>query len=134
MSDQLRASTDLLRVLPGQESLWTNVSLGCYLFHGPTSMNDEDNQDQARDVGKRIASLIRAIGHGHEKQNTGDEQQKLKAAASRLDQMLKASAEADQQALKDAADRLDRLLVDIRKGKDVSNRVKRRRDRGKPTG
>ena len=87
-------------------------------------MNDQDNQDQPRGVGQRIASLIQSIGQGPEKQNTGEELQKLKAAANRLDQMLKAAAEADQQALRNAADRLDRLLRDIRKGKDVTSRLK----------
>jgi len=95
-------------------------------------MNDEDNQDQARAVGQRIASLIRSIGQGPEKQNTKEELQKLKAAAHRLDQMLRAAAEADQQALRNAANRLDRLLVDIREGKDVASNLKRR-DRSKPT-
>ena len=92
-------------------------------------MNHEDSQDQARDVGKRIASLVRSIGHGPEKQKTSEELQKLKAAADRLDQMLKAAADAERQALRSAADRLDRLLVDLRKGKDVTNGLKRRRDR-----
>lgn len=95
-------------------------------------MTDDGNQDGARDLGKRITSLVRSIGQGPEKQNTGEELQKLKAAANRLDQMLKAAAEADQQALKNAADRLDRLLVDIRKGKDVTSHLKQRRERQEP--
>ena len=95
-------------------------------------MNDEDNQDQARDVGKRIASLVRSIGEGPEKQNTREELQKLKAAADRLDQMLKTAADADREALKNAAVRLDRLLVDIRKGKDVTSRLKQSRERKEP--
>lgn len=95
-------------------------------------MTDDGNQDGARDLGKRITSLVRSIGQGPEKQNTGEELQKLKAAANRLDQMLKAAAEADQQALKNAADRLDRLLVDIRKGKDVTSHLKQSRERQEP--
>ncbi len=95
-------------------------------------MNDEDNQDHARGVGQRIASLIRSIGQGPENQNTAEDRQKLKAAADRLDQMLKAAAEADQQALRSAADRLDRLLRDIRKGKDVTSRLKQSRERKEP--
>lgn len=67
---------------------------------------------------------MRSIGPG--KAITSEEQRKLKAAADRLDQMLKAAADADQQALNDAAGKLDRMLADIRKGKDVSSRVKRR--------
>lgn len=96
-------------------------------------MNDEDNQDQARDAGQRIARLIRSISQGPEKQASEEELQKLSAAAYRLDQMLKAAAEADQQALRSAADRLDRLLADIRKGKEVTNGLKRRRDRREST-
>ena len=94
-------------------------------------MND-DNQGPERETEARIASLIRSIGQGSQKTVTGEEQQKLKAAASRLDQMLKAAAEADQQALKNAASRLEQMLVDIRKGKDVTNRLKQRRDRSEP--
>jgi hypothetical protein len=96
-------------------------------------MNDESNQAPDRELGKRIASLVRSIGRGHEKQATSEEQEKLKAAADRLDQMLKAAADADREALKAAADRLDRLLLDIRKGKDVANNLKCRRDRQEPT-
>jgi len=96
-------------------------------------MNDEANQSPNRNLGKRIASLVRSIGNGPEKQATAEELQRLKAAADRLDHMLRAAADADQQALRDAADRLDRLLVDIRKGKDVTNNLKRGRDRQEPT-
>jgi hypothetical protein len=96
-------------------------------------MNDEGNQAPERDLGKRIAGLIRSIGQRPEKQATADELQKLKAAADRLDQMLKAAANADQQALKNAVDRLDRLLMDLRKGKDVTSGLKRGRDRQEPT-
>lgn len=95
-------------------------------------MNDESNQAPDRELGKRITSLLRSIGQGTEKQATAEEQQKLRTAADRLDQMLKAAADADQQALKDAADRLDRLLVDIRKGRDVAKNLKRR-DKQEPT-
>src|SRR5215831_18325526 len=94
---------------------------GCHIFRG-RAMNDEDKLGQARDVGQRIASLIRSIGQGPDKQNTAEELQRLKAAA-----------DADQQALRNAATRLDELLIDIRKGKDVSNRLKRWRDRQEPT-
>ena len=95
-------------------------------------MNDEDNQDQARDVGQRIARFIRSIGQGTEKQIAGEELQKLKAAANRLDQMLMSAADADREALRNAADRLDRLLVDIRKGKDVTGGLNRSRKRPEP--
>lgn len=105
---------------------------GCYLFRG-RAMSDKHSQDPARNAGQRIATLIRSIGQGPEKQIAGEELQKLKAAAGRLDQMLKAAADADQQVLKNAADRLDRLLADIRKGKEVTNGLKRRRDRQEST-
>ena len=95
-------------------------------------MNDEDNQDQARDVGQRIASLIRSIGQRPEKQIAGEELQKLKAAADRLDKMLKSAADADREALRNAAERLDRLLGDIRKGKDVTSRLKQNREQQEP--
>jgi hypothetical protein len=96
-------------------------------------MNDEDSQGREYDVRERIAGLIRSIGRGSEKQITTEERRELKAAADRLDQMLKAAADIDQQALRDAAVRLDRLLVDIREGKDISNNVKRRQDRRERT-
>jgi hypothetical protein len=88
-------------------------------------MND-DNQGREREVKQRIASLMQSIGPGTGKPISGDEAQKLKAAAGRLDQMLKDAGEAEREALKEAAGRLDRLLIDIRKGKDVANRIKRR--------
>lgn len=87
-------------------------------------MND-DSQGRDREVGKRIASLMQSIGPG--KPATVEEQQKLKAAAAKLDQMLKIAADADQHALKEAAGRLDQLLADIRKGKDVGSSIKRRK-------
>lgn len=95
-------------------------------------MNDEDKQGEARDVGQRIARMIRSIGEGTENQIAGEELQKLKAAANRLDQMLKSAADADREALRNAADRLDRLLVDIRKGKDVTGRLRQSRERPEP--
>ena len=95
-------------------------------------MNDEGNQERDRDIGKRIASLIRSIGQGPAKQITSEEQKKLKAAGDRLDKMLHDAADADRQTLKNAATRLDQLLADIRKGKDVTNNLKRRRERQEP--
>jgi len=94
-------------------------------------MNDEDSQGRERDLGERIASLMQSIGQGSEKPISGDELEKLKAAASRLDRMLKDAADADRQALKDAAGRLDQLLANIRKGKDVASQLKRK-DRQEP--
>ena len=91
-------------------------------------MHNEDNQDGERDVRERIVSLIQAAEQTHKKQISGEELQKLKLAASRLDEMLKSAAEADVQALKGAAARLDQLLADIGTGKDVSHDLKRRQD------
>jgi hypothetical protein len=88
-------------------------------------MNNEDGREC--DVGKRITSLIRSIGQGPKKRFTGEELQTLKTAAGRLDQMLKAAADADRQALTKAAARLDQLLANLRAGKDVGNDLKRRK-------
>jgi hypothetical protein len=93
-------------------------------------MNSEDNQGPDRVVRDRIASLMQAIGKGPKKQTPAEELQKLKSAAGRLDLMLKAGANADQQALQGAAARLDRLLSDIRAGKDVTSKLKRRESSG----
>lgn len=92
-------------------------------------MGSGDHQDRERDVGERIACLMQSIGRTPKKPITSEELRRLKSAAGRLDQMLKAGADADQQALRSAAERLDRLLCDIRTGKDVSNDFKRRRGR-----
>jgi hypothetical protein len=93
-------------------------------------MNSGDNRGPDRDERERIVNLMQSIGKGATKQVPAEELQKLKSAASRLDQMLKAAANADQQALKSAAVRLDQLLSDIRAGKDVTNRFKRRENSG----
>lgn len=78
---------------------------------------------------EKIVSLMLSIGQSaKKKQITSQELQKLKNAAGRLDQMLKASADADRQTLQKASVRLEKLLSDIRKGKDVTNDLKRRRD------
>jgi hypothetical protein len=94
------------------------------------AMNSRDNQGPDREVRARIVNLMQSIGKGPKKQIPAEELQKLKSAASRLDQMLKASANADQQTLKRAAARLDQLLSDIRSGKDVSSNLKRRENSG----
>ena len=92
-------------------------------------MSNEDQQDQAVDVRERIASLIQATEQARKKQVSDDELQKLKSAASRLDEMLKAVADTDAQALRSAAARLDQLLADIDTGKDIARSLKRREDR-----
>jgi len=92
------------------------------------AMTNGDHEDREQDVRERIASLIRATEQARKKQITGEELQRLKAAASRLDELLNAGADADRQALKSAAARLDQLLSEIGTGKDVSSDLKRRRD------
>ena len=86
------------------------------------TMNNQNNP--AREVREKIVSLMQSIGQAPRKQITGEELQRLKIAATRLDEMLKAGTQADLQALKSAAARLDQLLSDIRGGKDIS--LKRR--------
>ncbi len=90
-------------------------------------MNDND-QKRESDIGSRITSLIRSIRQGPEKPVAVEEQRALAAAAARLDQILKEAADADQQALRNAAVRLDEMLLDMRKGKDITDRIKRRRE------
>src|SRR5215469_13040078 len=89
-------------------------------------MNNDDNNGREQNLRERIGSLIRANEQACKKQITMEELQKLKTAASRLDQMLQAAADADRQDLKSAAARLDQLLLDIRTGKDVTKYIKRR--------
>ena len=91
-------------------------------------MTNGDNQGREQDVRDRIASLIRATEQVSKKQVTDEELQKLKTAASRLEEMLRAAADADRQALKSAAARLDKMLAEIGTGKDVAGDLKRRRD------
>ena len=92
-------------------------------------MSSGDNQRHDRDVREKIVSLMQSIGQTPTKPIAGDELQKLKTAAGRLDQILKQAAEVDQQALKSAIGRLDQLLADIGAGKDVATSLKRRRER-----
>jgi cell division septum initiation protein DivIVA len=94
------------------------------------TVNSADKQGPDRDLRERIANLMQSIGKGPKKQIPAEELQKLKSAASRLDQMLKAAANADHQALKSAAAKLDQLLSDIRAGKDVPSNLKRRENPG----
>jgi hypothetical protein len=89
-------------------------------------MSSRDNQGPDRDLRARIVNLMQSMGKEPKKQIPFEEMQKLKSAANRLDQMLKAAASADQQALKSAAAKLDQLLSDMRAGKDVTSNLKRR--------
>jgi len=88
-------------------------------------MNDDDQKRESY-VGNRIANLIRSIGQGPGKAIAAEEQRVLAAAAARLDQILKEAEDAERQVLRNASVRLDELLSDIRKGKDITDRVKRR--------
>jgi hypothetical protein len=92
------------------------------------AMNNENEKDREHDLRQRIVSLIRANEQALKKPITDEEVQKLKAAAARLDQMLKAAVDADGQVLRSAAARLDQLLEDIATGKDVTYDLKRRRN------
>ncbi|MHB8214572.1 MAG: hypothetical protein ACYDDS_00700 [Candidatus Sulfotelmatobacter sp.] len=91
-------------------------------------MNNENQTEKGTedDLRQRIVSLIQANGQAVKKPITDEEVQKLKAAAVRLDQMLKATVDADREVLKGAAARLDRLLEAIAAGKDVTDNLKRR--------
>jgi len=93
-------------------------------------MNSRDNQDPDGEVRARIVNQMQSIGNGPQKPISAEELQKLKSAASRLDQMLKAAVNADQQALKSAAARLDQMLSDIRAGKDFTSNRKRTENSG----
>src|SRR5438270_510044 len=88
----------------------------------------EGSECREHDIQERIVSLMQAAGQIPKKQITGEELQKLKTAASRLDQMLKSTADADLEALRSGAARLDQLLADIGTGKDPTSDLKRRRD------
>ena len=92
------------------------------------AMNNENEKGREHDLRQRIVSLIRANEQALKKPITDEEVQKLKAAAARLDQILKAAVDADGQVLRSAAARLDQLLEDIATGKDVTYDLKRRRN------
>jgi cell division septum initiation protein DivIVA len=110
--------------------LASNSSDTVHVSFVQVAMNSGDNQGPDRDVRERFVNLMQSIGKGPKKQIPAEELQKLKSAASRLDQMLKAAANADQQALKSATAKLDQLLSDIRAGKDVTSNLKRRENSG----
>ena len=89
-------------------------------------MPDGDSQDPQRALRERIVTLMRANEQARMRPVTDDEQQKLKGAASRLDQMLNATAAAEQQVLASAIERLDRLLRGIRNGNDLTEKIRLR--------
>src|SRR5262245_33749050 len=87
---------------------------------------NQDDQSREHELRERIASQMRSIGKRSRKSLPGEELEKLKTAAGRLERMLKASAAEDREALRNAATRLDNLLRDLRHGDDVTTRLKRR--------
>jgi hypothetical protein len=113
--------------LASNSSATVHVSL-CFFVQ--MAMNSRDNQGPDRDVREGIVNRMQSIGKGPEKEIPAEELQKLKSAASRLDEMLQAAANADQRTLKSAAARLDQLLSEIRAGKDVTRNLKRREKSG----
>ena len=88
-------------------------------------MNSADNQ--GRDVREKIVRLMQSITHAPRKQLSEAELSRLKAAASRLAQMLKAAVNAEWQALLSAAEHLDQLLSHISTGQDAAAELKRLR-------
>ena len=90
-------------------------------------MNNDEHSGEG-ELRERILRVIRSSEQGPNKSIPAEELQKLKAAAGRLDQILKDAGEADTQVLKNAAARLDQLLEDLKAGKDVVSVRKRRRD------
>ena len=88
-------------------------------------MSTDDSQNPERDLRDKIASRMRSITQSS-KQIPPEQLQKLKTAATRLDLLIKSNADQDQQALKSAAQKLDQLLSKIRKGRDVAQDLKRK--------
>jgi len=91
-------------------------------------MTHGENDGRPRDAAEKVSRLMQSIGRGPEKQISSEELQKLKSAASRLDQMLKASDDANAEGLRNAAARLDKLLSDISAGKDIASKLKKRKE------
>ena len=89
-------------------------------------MNDKDEQGRERDLKERILRAMRRNEQAPKKQLSVEEKQNLKTAASRLDQILKAAAQADVQSLKNAAARLDQMLENLRQGKELTKQLRRR--------
>jgi hypothetical protein len=113
------------KITDGNLWLLSSVAYSRSFDSGFLTMNQEDNQAREHEVRERIARQMRSIGQAPRKPLPDEELQRLKTAASRLDQMLKASDDADHEALRSAAGRLDNLLRDLRDGKDVPSRLKR---------
>ena len=91
-----------------------------------------NDHDQQSDLQEKIATQIQAEGLVPRKELTAEELQKLKSAATRLDQLINAAENADRESLKAAAARLEQFLADIATGKDVIAALKRRTGRRMP--
>jgi len=92
-------------------------------------MTDQDNQEKQDRLRERIVNLMRANEQARPAPVNQEDIQKLKSAASRLDQMLKDAEDAGREELKNAAARLDRMLLNIGKGKDVSKLIRQRKEK-----
>ncbi len=115
---------------PRSEAAWSSKFGALTLIIDENEvMNNENEKGAEHDLRQRIVSLIRANQRASKKPIGDEEVQKLKLAAGRLDHLLQAAVDADGQILKSAAARLDRLLQDIATGKDVTDHLKRRRNR-----
>jgi hypothetical protein len=105
------------------------IILGCQ-FSSPICrsfvMDNADNNGRKRDIRERIVRAIQATEQAPNQQIPAEDLLRLKKAATRLDEILKDTAEAEVQGLKNAAARLGHLLEDLRTGKDVVRT--RRRD------
>jgi regulator of protease activity HflC (stomatin/prohibitin superfamily) len=106
----------------------------------PTDVRD-DRPDDVRD---RITRFMQSNGRACRKEAAPEEAQALRAAAGRLDQMLKQIAESEEsqvqqarekeaQTLRNAASRLDRLLAGVT-GNEAMPALKLRRLRNEHSG
>ena len=89
-------------------------------------MDSGDNRNSERELREKIASRMQSIGQSSSREIPPEQLESLKTAASRLDQLLQSNADNDQQSMKNAALKLDQLLSKIRKGKDVTQDLKRK--------
>ncbi len=93
-------------------------------------MSTDNNNNRQGDVRYRIASFMQAEGQARRKEVTQEDVRTLRAAACRLDQMLKEIAEAEEarcvETLRAAGCRLDRLLAGVT-GKAAMPELKLRR-------
>ncbi len=96
-------------------------------------MSADDNQNPERDLRDEIAKRMQSIAQSSPKQVAPDQLRKLRTAATRLDRLLQANADRDNENLRNAAQKLGQLLSKIRKGKDVTQNLKLRRE-SRPSG